>query len=110
VGRDDLLEVFIILSDLNQGNSNLPLKDTYSEYTNRANVPFNVPIRKLNERQQWFLKRLHDHSSISNSEIVDYWCVSQKTAKRDINGLKQMGYISHEGSKRYGNYIVKTIL
>lgn len=73
-------------------------------------VPINVPIKSqpegLNKRQAWFLIELRYNTQAGISDIVRRWLVSEKTAKRDVAGLKARELISRSGSRKVGRYIL----
>lgn len=73
-------------------------------------VPINVPIKSqpenLNNRQMWFLIELRHNAQAGANDIVRRWLVSEKTAKRDLAGLKARELISRSGSKKAGRYIL----
>jgi len=58
----------------------------------RADVPVSVPA---NDRQRWFLEQ---------HEASNYCSISEKTAKRDIAGLKRKGLIEFVGAPKNGFY------
>ena len=73
-------------------------------------VPKNVhdvhdrPNEALNERQEWFLIRLHETGDARAEDIAGHFPVSLKTAWRDIEGLKTTGKIRFVGAARTGRY------
>lgn len=82
-----------------------------------VNVPVNVPISvpvsvpvnlarafALNERQRWFLEELARGRSVRTVDIAMQWGVVEKTARRDIAGLKEAGAIEFVGSPKTGRY------
>jgi len=58
----------------------------------------------LNERQRWFLDQLGRGSHVKTADIMKRWAVAEKTAKRDVSGLKLLGLIDFVGSARTGSY------
>ena len=73
------------------------------------NDPINDPenavdILGLNDRQRWILHRLAQRRRIGPAEVRWRFGVSEKTAKRDIAGLKMRGLIRFVGSLRKGIY------
>jgi predicted HTH transcriptional regulator len=70
------------------------------------NVPINVPIKSFNERQRWFLILLRRKNKARAEDIVAHFDVSLKTAKRDIEGLKDVGKIRFVGARKTGRYEV----
>ena len=67
----------------------------------RGDVPINVPA---NDRQQWFLEQLAAGKQSRASDLAAYWSISEKTAKRDIAGLKKKGVIEFVGAPKKGFY------
>ncbi|MCK0198557.1 hypothetical protein MWN34_16770 [Ancylobacter sp. 6x-1] len=57
-----------------------------------------------NERQRWFLAELASGRRVSARELLSRFGISEKTAKRDIAGLKANASISFTGSRRKGRY------
>lgn len=57
-----------------------------------------------NERQQWFIAALAVGERETAGGIERRFCISRKTAKRDIARLKAAGLVSFVGSKRNGRY------
>jgi len=62
----------------------------------------------LNTRQVWFLSQLQSVSPPSSREIVGFFGVSLKTAKRDIAQLKRLGLVTYQGTRRCGHYLAVT--
>ncbi len=56
-------------------------------------------------RQIWFLQELRRKPKATAKDICQFFGVSQKTAKRDVAALKQLGIIGYEGSHRKGRYV-----
>lgn len=72
-----------------------------------SDVPINiidVPINFLNERQDWFLILLQDTNEGRAEHIAAEFGVSLKTARRDIEKLKEVGKIRFVGAKKTGRY------
>ncbi len=72
-----------------------------------GDVPINiidVPINFLNERQDWFLILLQDTNDGRAEHIAAEFGVSLKTARRDIEKLKEVGKIRFVGAKKTGRY------
>jgi hypothetical protein len=59
----------------------------------------------LNHRQRWFLHQLNAGRRIRVGELRREHNVSEKTAKRDIAGLRQLNMITYVGSRRRGEYM-----
>ncbi len=72
------------------------------------NVPNDVPNRidtsSCNIRQLWFINTLLEGEKVFAPDIAAHWRVTDKTAKRDITGLKSAGLIIYLGSRRSGFY------
>jgi hypothetical protein len=58
----------------------------------------------LNVRQRWFLGELAAGQGVRMADIVRRWGVAEKTAKRDISGLKASGMVTYAGSFKTGGY------
>jgi len=67
----------------------------------RADVPVSVPA---NDRQRWFLEQHEASNQIKASDLAAYCSISEKTAKRDIAGLKRKGLIEFVGAPKNGFY------
>lgn len=72
-------------------------------YSVHNHVTINGTIT-LNERQKWFLLVLQNERNAAAKNIVEKWGVSFRTARRDIQGLKDDGRIEYRGSKKSGHY------
>jgi predicted HTH transcriptional regulator len=59
----------------------------------------------LNHRQIWFLRQLNSGRSMRAEDLRRQHNVSEKTAKRDIAGLRQKKIIKYVGSHRKGQYL-----
>lgn len=59
----------------------------------------------LNERQAWFLTRVENGDHCCAADLAAHWEVSEKTARRDIAALKQIGFIRFIGNRRGGWYV-----
>jgi len=71
-------------------------------------VPVNVPVNVgINERQSWFIEQLRAGENVKATDIVEEWSVVEKTAKRDISGLREKGLIEFVGAAKTGNYQLK---
>jgi predicted HTH transcriptional regulator len=57
-----------------------------------------------NDRQRWLLAELAHGNRVGQRDLRDHFSVSEKTAKRDIAGLKSKGLIVFTGSCRSGQY------
>jgi len=71
-----------------------------------ANVPNDVPNQidtsSCNIRQLWFINTLLEGEKVFAPDIATHWRVTDKTAKRDITGLKSIGLIIYRGTRRRG--------
>lgn len=59
----------------------------------------------LNHRQIWFLRQLSTGRPMRARDLGRYHNVSEKTAKRDIAGLRRRKMIKYVGSLRKGHYL-----
>jgi hypothetical protein len=67
--------------------------------------PMNDPINGgFHERQRWFLDRVGRGFRVRARDLMMYWKVSPKTAKRDISGLCTAGRLRFVGARRNGHY------
>ena len=83
--------------------SNVPINDL-------LNGQLNDPIISgINERQAWFFGRVASGQTAQTKDIVAFWHVCFKTARRDIDGLRSSGLIRFEGSHRNGRYVPSRI-
>ncbi|MFT3940310.1 hypothetical protein [Rhodopseudomonas sp.] len=57
-----------------------------------------------NPRQAWFLAELASGNRVSSASLRERFGVAEKTAKRDVAGLKTNGLIYRVGSRRKGRY------
>jgi len=48
---------------------------------------------RLNDRQLWFLSELARRQQMQNNDIIAFWNVAERTAKRDTEGLIAAGLI-----------------
>ncbi|MBM4457752.1 MAG: DeoR family transcriptional regulator [Chloroflexi bacterium] len=75
---------------------------------NVPDVPVNepdVPINEaVNERQRWLLVQLSEGQQLKPHDVTAHFGVSEKTAKRDIAGLKARGLIEFVGAPKTGFY------
>src|SRR5262249_39373011 len=78
--------------------------------TKNDNGPNGGPVRDpvddpdLNHRQRWFLTAVKEGRRVSARTIRREFGVSEKTAKRDIAGLKARSLLQFVGTRRRGNY------
>jgi ATP-dependent DNA helicase RecG len=70
-----------------------------------VNVPVNVSVNEaVNKRQLWFLGQIQAGRLPRASDIATQFHVTEKTAKRDIAGLKARGLIEFIGAPKTGRY------
>jgi hypothetical protein len=55
-------------------------------------------------RQSWLLEALRAGRHVGATDLAERWSICEKTARRDIAGLKAMGLIEFVGSRRSGRY------
>lgn len=65
------------------------------------NVPINVPI-KLNKTEQAILKLIKENNKITHKGMAEILEVTEKTAKRNTQNLKDKGLIERKGSRKDG--------
>jgi predicted HTH transcriptional regulator len=58
----------------------------------------------LNKRQRWFLAAITEGRRVDARAIKSEFGVSEKTAKRDIAGLKARSLLQFVGTRRRGRY------
>lgn len=104
IGGEDLWDAFRLLSSHALATAPEPEMPVCPDLTIAENVPINVPIKSLNERQRWFLILLRRKTKASAEDIADHFGVALKTARRDIEGLKDTGKIRFVGAKKTGQY------
>lgn len=104
IGGEDLWDAFRLLS--NHALATTPETETLhnTDKTSAENVPINVPIKSLNERQRWFLILLRRKNKANAEDIAGHFDVALKTARRDIEGMKDAGKIRFVGSRKTGGY------
>lgn len=104
IGGEDLWDAFRLLSSHALATIPEPEPPTYSDRSVTKNVPINVPIKSMNERQRWFLILLQRKNGACARDIADHFKVALKTARRDIEGLKEAEKIRFVGAKKTGSY------
>ncbi|MDQ6972654.1 MAG: HTH domain-containing protein, partial [Mariprofundaceae bacterium] len=57
---------------------------------------------------QWFYQQLAAGRDVKAEDIEDQWKISEKTAKRDIAGLREKGLIKFIGAAKTGRYQLKS--
>lgn len=100
IGGKDLWDAFRLLSSHALATAPEPEMPVNTE----TNPPENVPIKSLNQRQRWFLILLRRKNKARAEDISAHFDVSLKTAKRDIEGLKDVGKIRFIGARKTGRY------
>lgn len=109
IGGEDLWDAFRLLSSHALATAPEPEMPAYTETNPPENVPINVPIKSFNERQRWFLILLRRKNKARAEDIAAQFDVSLKTAKRDIEGLKDADKICFIGAKKTGRYETKEL-
>lgn len=104
IGGEDLWDAFRLLSSHALASAPEPETSLRKAENTTKNVPINVPIKSLNERQRWFLILLRRKNEASAEDIAGHFGVVLKTARRDIEGLKEAGRIRFVGAKKTGSY------
>ncbi|MGD9649164.1 MAG: DeoR family transcriptional regulator [Dongiaceae bacterium] len=104
IGGEDLWDAFRLLSSHALASAPEPEIPVYDVTNPAENVPINVPIKSLNERQRWFLILLKRKNKASAEDIAVHFDVALKTARRDIEGLKETRKIRFVGARKTGSY------
>lgn len=104
IGGEDLWDAFRLLSSHALASAPEPETRPDEAENPSKNVPINVPIKSLNERQRWFLILLRRKDGASAEDIAGHFDVALKTARRDIEGLKDAGKIRFVGARKTGSY------
>ncbi|NBX72839.1 MAG: hypothetical protein EBQ89_00915 [Alphaproteobacteria bacterium] len=91
IGGEDLWDAFQLLSHHALATVPEPENDGFTDKTVSENVPINVPLKSFNDRQRWFLILLKRKNKACAEDITGHFCVAIKTARRDIEGLKDAG-------------------
>lgn len=60
----------------------------------------------LNDRQQWMLLSIVQGHVVAAEDLMTEFEVSERTARRDIAGLRSRGLIQFEGSFKTGQYVL----
>jgi hypothetical protein len=79
-------------------SENDPEDDRVSDPVNRT------PRDDLNPRQRWYLDVLTSGANVRAQDLQRWWRVSEKTARRDVAGMKSRGLVEFVGSCRTGRY------
>ncbi|HOO81390.1 MAG TPA: DeoR family transcriptional regulator [Alphaproteobacteria bacterium] len=101
---EDILDDLALISSVDQSR---PVFENNTDFEPK-NVTINDTIR-LNERQKWFLLLLQNERKAAAKNIVEKWGVSFRTARRDIQGLKEDGRIEYCGSNKSGRYSINRL-
>ena len=104
IGGEDLWDAFRLLAGHAVPVVEEPEAHIFSDKSVTKNVPLNVPIKSLNERQRWFLLLVRRRQKARAEDISDHFGVTIKTARRDIETLKGAGRIRFVGAKKTGRY------
>lgn len=104
IGGEDLWDAFHLLSRHNSGKNHYPQNAINFDNSAGQNVPLNVPLKSTSARQRWFLVLLKRKNTACAGDIAGHFDVAIKTARRDIESLKDMGRIRFTGAKRTGRY------
>lgn len=104
IGGEDLWDAFRLLAGHAVPVVEEPEAHVFSDKSITKNVPLNVPLKSLNERQRWFLLLVRRRQKARAEDISDHFGVAIKTARRDIETLKSAGRIRFVGSKKTGCY------
>lgn len=70
----------------------------------RPNVPATSANVPLNDRQHWVLEQLRAGIELKRQDIEKRFCVTEKTAKRDLSDLVGRGLVAFERTPRPGHY------
>ena len=98
----------IIESDRTIATVTLPLKSAIQRL-NLSDVPVNVPVNvpvKLTNTQQKVLELIKSNPTITHLEISNQLSITDKTAKRATQALRQIGLLKREGSDKTGIWII----
>ena len=104
IGGEDLWDAFQLLSHHALTSAHEPETSVFSDGNSAENVPINVPLKSMNERQRWFLILLRRKNKARAEDIASHFDVALKTAKRDIQALKDMSRIRFVGARKTGRY------
>jgi Fic family protein len=61
----------------------------------------------LNRRQVWFLEEIRKGRRLNSTDLAANWRVTERTAKRDIRGLVQQGFVKFRKNGASGWYEYK---
>jgi DNA-binding response OmpR family regulator len=73
--------------------------------------PVNVPdgavdVPDLSDRQRWIMSLIRKGTEVRIGMVVEHFHCSEKTAKRDLADLKELGLVRFVGSPRTGHYVL----
>lgn len=111
IGREDVWR-YCLLKNIPQKMSagtdeSIENKALYSDKYVHIDVVLNREIAaKVNQRQLWFLGELQNGQSIPGRQMAKIWKKSQRTARRDIQAMLNLGLIKYCGSPKNGHYIL----
>ncbi len=80
-----------------------PQIPTGEEFTLTIDVRANVSV---NERQRWFMSQLADGYQAKAEDILYKFSVTDRTARRDISQLQEMGLVGFLGAFKTGRYVL----
>ena len=76
---------------------------TGEEFTLTSDVRVNV---RINERQEWFMTQLADGYQVKADDIIYKFSVTDRTARRDIRQLQEVGMVGFLGAFKTGRYVL----
>jgi predicted HTH transcriptional regulator len=107
INKIDLNEVELVLPFQQNNSSFRTLNDT-------KNVPKDVPKENTNEltdRQRVILKIIEEDKTTTSQKIAQKMSqkkpLSEKTIKRDLAALHEMGILFREGGRKNGYWVIK---
>ena len=87
----------------------LPESDPCRDRFVHLNISIPASLAKiLNIRQIWFLGELQISKKNKAKNIADFWMVSVRTGKRDIQQLCDFGIVRYMGTNKTGCYIIQS--
>ena len=93
IEQPELMQVKLILHIENNKNVT---KDVTKDVT-----------KKITERQKIILELIRENKSLTIPEMSQKTNVTERTIKRDIANLQELGVISREGGRKDGSWIIK---
>ena len=76
--------------------------DTVNDTVNSQNDPVN----KLKEGLKRIYIAIQKNPEITHSQLMEFFNISESTAKRATRDLKKLGYIEREGSDKTGRWVI----